>query len=325
MTLPVEDAGHQALLPDAADATRADLVGTALGDLECDAIARHRRSDGSGGPQLFPPALSRYRGPQARQLLSPAVIARMPRRPRQAAPSLVGDPALQSEWPSPRVSHPSRDGGLQTQIATALRAELRKQSSLSARQDGSVSSPIANAPKPSSDGWRMRPPGRGYLVAAGRLYDPWPRARSKPFALTLVRDGPYLPYVEVASYEYFKGRPPDVGGAESQSAISKGRSRRLGDSTLTYTLDGIRRHSHGRREVQAEAIESRVTSKAEPVATWATPGSFGAHRPAGTSGPAMAAARVDRRGPSRSGVSRGPRADPRGCGADQVGGAIPKR
>ena len=43
VTLPVEDAGHQPLLPEAADATRADLIGSALGDLECDAIARHRR------------------------------------------------------------------------------------------------------------------------------------------------------------------------------------------------------------------------------------------------------------------------------------------
>ena len=44
MTLPVEDAGHQALLAEAAHATRADLLGSAFGDLEGDTIARHRRA-----------------------------------------------------------------------------------------------------------------------------------------------------------------------------------------------------------------------------------------------------------------------------------------
>ncbi len=44
MPLAVEDARDQALLPEAPDAPRADLVGSALGDLERDALARHRRT-----------------------------------------------------------------------------------------------------------------------------------------------------------------------------------------------------------------------------------------------------------------------------------------
>ena len=42
--LPVEDAGHQPLLAKAAHAAGAELLGSALGDLEGDTIARHRRA-----------------------------------------------------------------------------------------------------------------------------------------------------------------------------------------------------------------------------------------------------------------------------------------
>ena len=44
MTLPVQHAGNEALLAETADATRADLVGVAFGNLESDALARHRRA-----------------------------------------------------------------------------------------------------------------------------------------------------------------------------------------------------------------------------------------------------------------------------------------
>ena len=44
VTLAVEDAGNEPLLAEAANATRADLVGIAGGDLESDAVARHRRT-----------------------------------------------------------------------------------------------------------------------------------------------------------------------------------------------------------------------------------------------------------------------------------------
>ena len=43
VTLPVEHAGHQTLLPETANTAGAELVGIALGDLESDAIAGHRR------------------------------------------------------------------------------------------------------------------------------------------------------------------------------------------------------------------------------------------------------------------------------------------
>ena len=44
VTLPVEDAGHQTLLAKAAHAAGAELLDSALGDLEGDTIARHRRA-----------------------------------------------------------------------------------------------------------------------------------------------------------------------------------------------------------------------------------------------------------------------------------------
>ena len=43
VTTAVDDAGDQPLLPEAAHVARADLVGIAGGDLEGDAVARHRR------------------------------------------------------------------------------------------------------------------------------------------------------------------------------------------------------------------------------------------------------------------------------------------
>ena len=44
VALAVEDTGNEPLLAEAAHAAGADLVGSALGDLESDAIARHRRT-----------------------------------------------------------------------------------------------------------------------------------------------------------------------------------------------------------------------------------------------------------------------------------------
>ena len=45
-------------------------------------------------------------------------------------------------------------------------------------------------------------------------------AENKPFALTLVRVGPYLPYVEADSYEYSGVGLPDVGDTITVSRIA---------------------------------------------------------------------------------------------------------